>query len=272
MIITFKMLQAGYCTQYEKFAIRGGALRKISFPALFGLIDHSQYGYILFDTGYSDRFYRETSTFPNLVYPKLTPVRLEPDQSAVVQLQQMGIAASAIKLIIISHFHPDHIGGLRDFPEARFIYNSFNYQNLKRKKRIAALANGFFPGLLPDNFEARSRDVENCSIISLSEQYAPFDRAYDMLGDGSLLLVELPGHAEGQLGLFLSTNRDRYFLISDACWLKQSFQTFTPPNGFVRLITHHWGDYLKTLKKISHLHQRCPEMKIIPSHQDLSSL
>ncbi len=270
--ITLNLLQAGYCTQYEKLAITGGAFRKIKFPAIFGLIHHSQLGYILFDTGYSERFYRLTNTFPNRVYAKLTPVRIEPDQSAVAQLHRLGIAASEIKQIIISHFHPDHIGGLRDFPQAQFIYKHSAYQSLIRKKRMAALASGFLPGLLPENFETRSRDIENDSVISLPEQYAPFCRAYDILGDGSLLLVDLPGHAQGQLGLFLSTNRGRFFLISDACWLKQSYQTSTPPKGLARLATHHWGDYLSTLKKINRLHQRYPEITIIPSHQNIVSL
>ncbi len=270
--ITLNLLQAGSCTQYEKFAITGGAFRKIEFPAIFGLIHHFQFGYILFDTGYSDRFYQLTSTFPNLAYAKITPVRIDPDQSAVAQLHQLGIAASEIKQIIISHFHPDHIGGLRDFPQAQFIYKRSAYQSLIRKKRIAALASGFLPGLLPENFETRSRDIEKYPVISLPEQYAPFCCAYDILGDGSLLLVDLPGHAQGQLGLFLTTKRGRYFLISDACWQKRSHQTFTPPNGLARLVTHHWGDYLSTLKKINRLHQHYSEITIIPSHQNIASL
>ena len=270
--ITLNLLQAGSCIQYEKFALTGGAFRKIEFPAIFGLIHHSRLGYILFDTGYSERFYGLTSIFPDSAYAKLTPVTIAPDRSAVVQLHQLGIAASEVKQIIISHFHPDHIGGLRDFPQAQFIYKRSAYQGLIRKKRITALANGFLPGLLPEDFEARSRDIENTSIISLPKQYAPFCRAYDILGDCSLLLVDLPGHAQGQLGLFLSTNEGRYFLISDACWLKQSYQTYTPPNGLARLATHHWGDYLRTLKKINCLHQRCPEITIIPSHQNIASL
>ncbi len=270
MTVTLNLLQAGYCTQYEKLVIRGGANRRINFPALFGLISHSQYGYILFDTGYSERFYQETRTFPNRIYAKLAPVTIEQEQSAVAQLQQMGINASEVQHIIISHFHPDHIGGLRDFPQARFIYKNSAFKNLKQKNGIAALGNGFLPGLLPEDFEARSLDIGNYSRIALPEQYAPFDLGYDIFGDGSLLLIELPGHAPGQLGLILSINQEQYFFISDACWLTHSYQTITPPNRIARLITHHWKDYLSTLHRINLLHRRCPEMKIIPSHQNKS--
>lgn len=272
MTVTVKLLQAGYCTQHEKFVIRGGEFRKIPFPALFGLIRHSEYGYILFDTGYSERFYLETSTFPNRIYAKLTPVVISPEQSAVAQLHQMGIEPSDINQVIISHFHPDHIGGLRDFPHAQFIHKNSDYQLLKRKNKVAALAAGFLSGLLPEDFEARSRDVESYPIKALPRKFTPFDQAYDFFGDGSLLVVELPGHAPGQLGLFLSaTGQGEYFFISDACWLQQSYQTYTPPNGLARLVTHHWEDYLTTLKKIHVLHQHAPEIKIIPSHQSILS-
>ncbi len=40
--------------------------------------------------------------------------------------------------------------------------------------------------------------VEDKKTISLPSHYAPFDTGFDLLGDGSLLAVELPGHAKGQ--------------------------------------------------------------------------
>ncbi len=270
--ITF--LQAGYCTHPEAMVIPGGSWKPMSFPALFALIEHP-IGFILFDTGYSERFYQETQQFPEKIYNWITPVYLQPQETAVSQLQQQGIEPEAIKIIIISHFHADHIGGLKDFPNAQLICFQSAYSAVQNKQGFKALKAGFLSGLMPKDFEQRVQFINPQNSVKLPRELLPFEQGFDLLGDNSLLGIELPGHVTGQLGLFLTDQtKQPYFLIADACWLSRAYQEFILPNRLTDLIVNDKQAYRDTLKKLNQLHKNNPNLKIIPSHcsEILSSL
>jgi glyoxylase-like metal-dependent hydrolase (beta-lactamase superfamily II) len=259
--------QGGYCTHPQAMVIRDGKWKTANFPSLFALISHPQIGAILFDTGYSQRFFAETSHFPFQLYALTTPVYLQPGESAVEQLQNHGLEPEEIKYIIISHFHADHIGGLSDFPNAQFICFQSAYQAVKSLGKIAALKSGFLAGLLPSDFEQRAIFVEQKNSIPLLHEYSIFETGFDLFDDGSLIAVELPGHATGQLGLFFTDGDNQsYFLIADACWLSRAYQEFVQPHPIANLIFANSRDYVDTLYKIHQLHKSNPRLKIIPTH------
>jgi glyoxylase-like metal-dependent hydrolase (beta-lactamase superfamily II) len=267
MFLKVKFFQAGYCTHPEAIVIRDGRWKTANFPSIFALISHPKFGAILFDTGYSNRFFQETRSFPFRFYAMTTPVYLQPEDSAVNQLTKYGVSPEAVKYIIISHFHADHIGGLRDFPNAEFICFRSAYEAVKSLRNTAALRAGFLPGLLPTDFEQRVIFVEEQEISSLPSHYGSFNTGFDLFGDSTLIGVELPGHATGQLGLFFTDvdNRD-YFLIADACWLSRAYQDFVRPHPIANLIFSDKRQYLDTLRRIHLLHQLNPNLKIIPTH------
>ena len=90
------ILHAGYCTAPEHIAIQGGAWRHIHFPAMFALIEHPRFGPMLFDTGYSYRFFEETRKFPNRFYRWMTPVTLCEKDLATNQLSTLNISKDPV--------------------------------------------------------------------------------------------------------------------------------------------------------------------------------
>ncbi len=259
--------QSGYCTHPEFIAIKGGKISSVKFPALAVLIKHPNKGWILFDTGYSSRFYKETKSFPYKIYAMLTPVKVTESDSLVSQIQRHGVSPSNIRHIIISHFHADHIAGLKDFPESQFIYTENSFNHLKGKKGISALLLAYVPNLLPNKFSQRSITLGDKKLIQedhFLNKY--FSVIYDIFDDGSILGVELPGHAKGQLGLFLKTRDSEIFLIADACFFSKTYKNLIFPSKITNIINDDPKAYKETIQKIHRLHLDRPNIEIIPSH------
>jgi glyoxylase-like metal-dependent hydrolase (beta-lactamase superfamily II) len=263
--VKLRLLQAGYCSHFEWLTIRGGSFKPVSFPAGFACIQHPSEGVILFDTGYSSRFFTETATLPASLYRYITPVTYSEDLSAARQLRTLGILPHDVRYVVLSHFHADHIGGVRDFPEARFLYMQASYRAVNQLGPIASVKAGFLPGLLPSNFEERSGFVEDCSVVPLPSEM-PFEHGFDLFGDGSLVAVELPGHAAGQIGVFLNGESEAYLLCADAVWSSRAYREGRLPHLAARLIMDNSAHYFETFDRICRLHKAVPQLRIVPSH------
>ncbi|BBM82074.1 MBL fold metallo-hydrolase [Candidatus Uabimicrobium amorphum] len=262
-----KIFHAGYCTHPEHIILRNKNRKDIPFPAMFALIMHPQRGPMLFDTGYSERFFSETKRFPSSIYRRITPVHFSEKDAAAHQLQQYGVAAKDIQYVVISHFHADHIAALGDFPNAKYIYLAKAFDDVRNRKGISALIRAFLPGLIPRDFMERSITIDRKPPVELPLDYIPFRWGWDLCEDMSVIAVELPGHAVGQIGLFINTDvKTRYFLIADACWLQQSYQQNIMPHPITRLLFADYKEYRKTLEKIHQIYLERPQLHIIPSH------
>lgn len=259
--ITF---QAGYCSHPECVAVRGRSFKPAQFPAIFALIKHHIHGYILFDTGYSEHFFSSTKNWIYKIYSLMTPVSLKETETAKEQLAKLNINANDINYIIISHFHADHIAGIKDFKNAKFILKSEAYDNIKNKQSFNALIKGFLPGLVPDDFRSRLIFLEEKKQIELDSSMLPFEKAYDIFGDKSLLAIDLPGHARGQIGILIPSLD--VFFVADAAWSLKAIKEYLLPSSITKLIFDDFNKYAETLQKLHKLIQSNKAITLIVSH------
>lgn len=261
-----RIFKTGYCIHPEKVALKSGSLKSIKFPASFALIKHPIKGYILFDTGYSLRFYKETKEFPYNIYAKITPVYIKEDETAVEQLSKLDIKACEIKYVILSHFHADHIGGCCDFPKAKFICSKEDYISIKGKKGFAAVKKGFIPKLLPCDFDDRVIFIETKELVELPVKNKEFTNGYDIFGDKSILSIKLQGHSSGHFGIFLNAKNTNYFFIGDACWLSKAYKKLQFPSKLASIIMSDSKKSRENIYKLHSFSKNHPYIKIIPSH------
>ena len=260
---------AGYCVHPEFLTLRGGRLRPVRFPAGFACIVHPRHGPVMVDTGYSFRFFEETSRLPNALYRYITPVVYEERDSAANWLRErFGMEPEQIKYVILTHFHADHIAGVKDFPQAKLIYLPKAYEAVRSLRPLAAVRAGFLPGLLPDpeRFAARSEPIDTgAQRFRLGPEF-PFAEGFDLFGDGSVIAVEVSGHAEGMIGLFASTEEADYFLCADAVWSSRAFREGRRPHPAAGIIMSDRREYGRSFDRLTELHRKYPDIRIVPSH------
>jgi len=254
---------AGHCLADEHHAIQGGRKQKVAFHALWGVIEHPEEGYILYDTGYSRRFFDATRSYPNRIYAKMTKVVCTEADEVIHQLKENGIQPEEVRHIIITHFHADHVGGIKDFPNARFYASRAALKQALEVSNFMAFTKGLLKGLHPSDLKDRTSVIED---ICQAQDDELLGTRFDLFGDQSIFLVPLPGHAAGQLGVLLETETRPYFLIADACWLKKSYQEMVLPNPIVKLFFHSWSDFKSSLQKVHDYHLAHPETVIVPTH------
>lgn len=209
----------------EHLVLARGGSHPVHLGVRFGVWVHPTQGPILIDTGYGPEVTTGRRSLALTLYAALLKPRLE-DQPEDV-LARLGLEAGDVRTLFITHFHADHISGLRRFPNARLI--AMGWADIKAQTPWHRLRHGIFTELLPPGFETRLIAVESLAPVSL-----PFGEGFDVLGDGSLLALPLPGHATGHCGLVWPEQRLIY--AADAQWLHRAMSETRPPRGPARLI------------------------------------
>lgn len=247
--------QAGYCTHRGCMALRGAGLRVCQFPARAWLLEANNRRW-LWDTGYASHFADHTRSGVFRLYQQVTPVYFEPHQALAQQLAQVGLRPADLQGLIISHFHGDHIAGLRDFPGVTMICSGSGWQQTRGLRGLRAVKNAFVPGLIPQDFEQRLQLIEGFTPVSLPQALRPFEQGWVLPdSNGEILLVSLPGHAAGHIGAFVLQDEGWTLLASDAAWCPDNYRKLRGPSRLANLIMADSAAYYRTLHQLHQLWQ-----------------
>ena len=114
------------------------------------------------------------------------------DMSATVsqtipeQLARLGVKPEQIAVVAISHYHFDHIGQVATFPNAKLYIGKRDWDALRANPPAA--------GVDPAPF---ARWVSGGGAVE------PVSGDKDIFGDGSVTMIDLPGHTPGHHGLLV---------------------------------------------------------------------
>ena len=261
-ILQCHMLDTGYCLAWEHHVLQGGEHKRIACHSLAVLLRHPDYGWLLWDTGYAPRMLEVTKRLPYLFYRYATPLRLKPELAVIEQLTRWKLLSRDINRVIISHFHADHIAGLLDFPTAELIATRAAYEDIASRSGLRALSRAYIPDLLPPDFRERAKLLESFEGQSLPAM----GPTHDLFGDGSLLLIRLPGHARGQIGLLAHTERGTILFAADGCWMRRSIRERRLPSRITHLFVDDPQAVRSTIYRWYDFARNCPDVLIVPSH------
>lgn len=262
--VGLRIVASGSCRHPEIATIRGGSLRPVTFPALVALIVHPVEGPILFDTGYDPAFLAATRRFPERLYRWLTPPEI--GSPVADRLAAEGLEAGDVRHIILSHFHGDHASGLGRFPNAAVHCSKAGLSRVWGRGRARALVAGTPLELLPPDLPRRCAFFEDRPSAPLGRDLLPFTTGADVLGDGSLLAVPLPGHCPGHWGLVLRERRGLHFLVADAAWSSRAIRENRPPPSLTAAFLGNPRSGRETLARLNALRRRNADLLLTPSH------
>ena len=152
---------------------------KVQFVFSCYLIKHGN-NYMLWDTGHS-------MTAPN-VAPKI---------SVVDQLAKLGVKPEQINYVGISHYHADHTGQVASFPQSTLLIGQGDWNAITAPKPAAGVNAPPF-----------------AQWISGGGKIEPLPADKDVFGDGSVVILNTPGHTPGHHSLLVKLREKGNFLIT----------------------------------------------------------
>lgn len=207
----------------------------IKSPMVAILIQHPKLGNILYDTGNSPLYSTEYTKEMLTTYPMVEFISIE-DALAAKKLKP-----SDIDMLILSHMHFDHVGGLKYFRGSKA------FQNVVVAE--ADLKNAYY-SVITGNGGAYIK-----SLFDLEEiRYKPINQTTQLAEDLTLFIQE--SHTPGVIGMILKTkNNGTLITTSDTIYTKESFELALPPGGRINKTQDEFFRNLEYIKNLQAEHQ-----------------
>lgn len=210
-------------------------------PVSAYFIDHPK-AKILIDTGWSRRISPEGVPDRKAQIAELGRVLYSMNQGYLPtgdavdeQLRALGVNTSDLDYVVITHLDCDHVCGVHQVADAKHILVSEAEMRFAEKFSVT---NKF-------RFQKRWWQGVPMGEFPWSGNEGPFHRSYDLLGDGSVQLINIPGHTEGLVAVKITNKEGKYVLIdSDGAYGSKSWKEMILPgiadNRNQQLISLQW--------------------------------
>ena len=152
-----------------------------------------------------------------------------PKVSIVDQLAQLKLKPEQIKFVGISHYHPDHTGQVSSFPGSTVLIGKGDWDALTAPKPV-----------VPANFIAPF-----AHWVSGAGKLEALTVDKDVFGDGTVMVINTPGHTPGHRSLLVRLKEMGNVLISgDLAHFHENYENNGVP-GF----NFHRGDTMASLDR-----------------------
>ncbi len=177
------------------------------------------------------------------------------------QLEQLGAARPTA--IVISHAHPDHLGGMAQLPGVPVWLAADELAFIDADQQSGRGV------VMPA--QARALEGRRVPLTFESGPYLNYPASHDVFGDGSVVIVPTPGHTPGSVATFVNLPGLRLVHAGDLINLSESIDRQVPKSKLMRALTDE--DTSATdleVARLVQLHQLDPELVILPAHDRLA--
>jgi len=218
------------------------------------LVEHPSAGPILIDTGFhgsvavSPR--SNLGAFGTIIY---RDIDMRAEQTAAAQLRAKDIEPSSVKVVIMTHLHPDHASAISDFPEATFVVSTDEWEAATR----GGQRDGYVKRQFDHGFDYRLVDFDSDEANSFSG----FARSFDLFGDGSVRIAFTPGHTAGHMSVIVHTAQGEVLVAGDAIFMRRTLDDDHLPQ---MVFDEHL--FRRSLREIKQYVKETPDAIVIPGH------
>ena len=245
-------LPTGVTRRSAGFAYRGGSLfDRRDFAMTAVLVTHPQ-GDLLIDTGFGSAIDAQLQMMP-FWFRATTPYTR--GRSAAEQLDAVGYDRAALRALLLTHAHWDHVSGVPEFPGTPVWVTAEERRFITDGGWITAFARSFG--------DAHYEEYE-----FESGPYLGFARSHDVYGDGSVVVVPVPGHTPGSVVVFLTLpSGKRYALLGDLVWQREGVTEREERPWLQRLLADaDAGGVRDGILQIAAIAARLPDLILVPAH------
>jgi N-acyl homoserine lactone hydrolase len=227
-------------------------------PINFFVIEHER-GVVLFDGGQDRRSVTDPDYFPGwplrLLFRKLATFEIGPDQTVPLLLDSAGFEPRRVTHLVLSHFHQDHIGAIGDLPGAQVVASLAEWRDLVKPAPS-------WRGYLKNRIDLPGVRWRLIDFTQAGDgPIGPFESSVDLFGDGSLKLIETPGHTRGSMSLFVTRpQRPPVLLVGDLTYDARHFDRDHVPGVGDRRMLRATTDRVNTLRS------QLPGLVIVAAH------
>jgi glyoxylase-like metal-dependent hydrolase (beta-lactamase superfamily II) len=160
-------------------------------PIRCWLVEHPE-GPILVDTGETARV-GEPGYLPawHPFFRRAVREQVRPDEELGPALARLGVAPADLRLVVLTHLHIDHIGGLHHLRGADIVVSA---RELAIARGPLGPALGYFRRHWPGWFAPRT-------VTPPRRPYGPFPRSLPLTAAGDVTLIPTPGHTPGHVSI-----------------------------------------------------------------------
>lgn len=233
-------------------------------PSLSFLITHLRTGTrLLFDLGIR----HDIHNFPQMYRYRISPPVQVESYDVCTSLEKGNLSSYDVDYVILSHCHWDHVGDTRLFSKSKFLVGG-ECRSLFEPGYPADPSSPFLSDTLPVD-RTEYLDVQS----EMWRSFGPFPRTLDFFRDGSIYLVDAPGHLPGHINVLIRTSPDGgwLYLAGDAAhdWrlIKGQGEIAMYPGANKALTCIHWRKDAaeETMKRIAEV-MMIPRVRVILAH------
>jgi glyoxylase-like metal-dependent hydrolase (beta-lactamase superfamily II) len=231
----------------------------IELPINVFVIEHRD-GLVLFDTGLdpaivSDPDYVD-SAIGRFFMSRVFRLNIGPDDTVARNLDRLNLRAEDVNAVVFSHLHFDHIGGIADVPQAELLVSRDEWQQLSAPHPDRDY---FFR----DHIQLPGAKWRPIDFTATKDPLlARFGGCYDVMGDGTLMLLPTPGHTVGSLSMLIRADDcPPLLLIGDLSYAVELLMRDQLPGIYADK-----SELLASFAKVRHLKTQLPDLVILGSH------